>query len=74
MCGAAVAVILEGDGAQETAKVKVLAEGGAISEMPVGQVANSGAPMADVSSGVEDPPGEKNVSKIKAFLDASRRL
>jgi phosphoribosylanthranilate isomerase len=34
----------------------------------------SGAPMVDVSSGVEDRPGEKNVSKIKAFLDASRRL
>ena len=34
----------------------------------------SGAPMVDVSSGVEDRPGEKNVSKIKAFLDASKRL
>jgi phosphoribosylanthranilate isomerase len=34
----------------------------------------SGAPMVDVSSGVEDRPGEKNVSKIKAFLDASKRI
>lgn len=34
----------------------------------------SGAPMVDVSSGVEDRPGEKNVSKIKAFLDAAKRL
>jgi phosphoribosylanthranilate isomerase len=34
----------------------------------------SGAPMVDVSSGVEDRPGEKNVSKIKAFLEASRRV
>jgi phosphoribosylanthranilate isomerase len=34
----------------------------------------SGAPMVDVSSGVEDRPGEKNVSKIKAFLGAARRL
>jgi phosphoribosylanthranilate isomerase len=34
----------------------------------------SGAPMVDVSSGVEDRPGEKNVSKIKAFLDAVRRI
>ncbi len=34
----------------------------------------SGAPMIDVSSGVEDRPGEKNVSKIKAFLDASKRV
>ncbi|MGH6894066.1 MAG: phosphoribosylanthranilate isomerase [Dongiaceae bacterium] len=33
----------------------------------------SGAPMVDVSSGVEDRPGEKNVSKIKAFLDACKR-
>jgi phosphoribosylanthranilate isomerase len=34
----------------------------------------TGAPMVDVSSGVEDRPGEKNLSKIKAFLDAARRL
>ena len=34
----------------------------------------SGAPMVDVSSGVEDRPGEKNVSKIKAFLDAAGRI
>jgi phosphoribosylanthranilate isomerase len=34
----------------------------------------SGAPMVDVSSGVEDRPGEKNLSKIKAFLGATQRL
>jgi phosphoribosylanthranilate isomerase len=34
----------------------------------------SGAQMVDVSSGVEDRPGEKNVSKIKAFLDAVKRI
>jgi phosphoribosylanthranilate isomerase len=34
----------------------------------------SGAQTIDVSSGVEDRPGEKNVSKIKAFLDAARRV
>lgn len=34
----------------------------------------TGAPMVDVSSGVEDRPGEKNVNKIKAFLDAVRLL
>ena len=34
----------------------------------------TGAPMVDVSSGVEDRPGEKNLSKIKAFLDAVKRL
>lgn len=34
----------------------------------------SGAPAVDVSSGVEDGPGVKNSSKIKAFLDASRNV
>lgn len=34
----------------------------------------SGARTLDVSSGVEDRPGEKNVSKIKAFLDAAKRV
>lgn len=34
----------------------------------------TGAPMVDVSSGVEDRLGEKNVNKIKAFLDAAKRL
>lgn len=34
----------------------------------------TGAPMVDVSSGVEDRPGEKNVRKIKAFLDATKLL
>jgi phosphoribosylanthranilate isomerase len=37
-------------------------------------VRQSGAPAVDVSSGVEDRPGDKNVSKIKDFLDAARRL
>jgi phosphoribosylanthranilate isomerase len=37
-------------------------------------VRESGAPAVDVSSGVEDRPGEKNPSKIKAFLELSRTL
>jgi len=37
-------------------------------------VRQSGAPAVDVSSGVEDRPGEKNPSKIKAFLELSRSL
>ena len=37
-------------------------------------VAISGAPAVDVSSGVEDAPGRKSLSKIKAFLDACRVL
>jgi phosphoribosylanthranilate isomerase len=34
----------------------------------------SGAAAVDVSSGVEDRPGEKNVNKIKEFLELSRSL
>jgi len=37
-------------------------------------VRQSGASAVDVSSGVEDRPGEKNPSKIKAFLELSRSL
>jgi len=48
--------------------------GGLTPDNLIDAVRISGAPMVDVSSGVEDRPGEKNVSKIKAFLDASRRL
>lgn len=48
--------------------------GGLTPDNLIAAVTVSGAPMVDVSSGVEDRPGEKNVSKIKAFLDASRRI
>jgi phosphoribosylanthranilate isomerase len=51
-----------------------LLAGGLTADNLVEAVRISGAPMVDVSSGVEDRPGEKNVSKIKAFLDASRRV
>jgi phosphoribosylanthranilate isomerase len=37
-------------------------------------VRQSGAPSVDVASGVEDRPGEKNLSKIKDFLVAARSL
>ena len=37
-------------------------------------VRRTGAPAVDVSSGVEDRPGEKNTSKIKEFLELSRSL
>ena len=49
-----------------------LLAGGLTPDNLVEAVRISGAPMVDVSSGVEDRPGEKNVSKIKAFLDASQ--
>ena len=51
-----------------------LLAGGLTPDNLIEAVRISGAPMVDVSSGVEDRPGEKNVSKIKAFLDASRRV
>jgi phosphoribosylanthranilate isomerase len=51
-----------------------LLAGGLNSDNLIAAVRASGAPMVDVSSGVEDRPGEKNVSKIKAFLDASQRV
>jgi phosphoribosylanthranilate isomerase len=51
-----------------------LLAGGLTADNLVEAVRISGAPMVDVSSGVEDRPGEKNVSKIKAFLDASKRV
>jgi phosphoribosylanthranilate isomerase len=37
-------------------------------------VRRTGAPAVDVSSGVEDRPGDKNISKIKDFLDVARSL
>lgn len=51
-----------------------LLAGGLTADNLIEAVRISGAPMIDVSSGVEDRPGEKNVSKIKAFLEASRRV
>lgn len=51
-----------------------LLAGGLTPDNLIEAVRISGAPMVDVSSGVEDRPGEKNVSKIKVFLDASKRV
>jgi phosphoribosylanthranilate isomerase len=46
--------------------------GGLAPENVAEAVAVSGAPAVDVSSGVEDAPGQKSVGKIKAFLAAAR--
>ena len=48
--------------------------GGLTPENVARAVEISGAPAVDVSSGVEDAPGRKNLGKIKAFLDACRAL
>ena len=37
-------------------------------------VSRTGAPAVDVSSGVEDRPGEKSINKIKDFLEIAGRL
>jgi phosphoribosylanthranilate isomerase len=51
-----------------------LLAGGLTAENVGEAVALSGARMVDVSSGVEDRPGVKSPARIKAFLDAVRRL
>jgi len=51
-----------------------LLAGGLTPDNLIEAVRISGAPMVDVSSGVEDRPGEMNMSKIKAFLDASKQV
>ena len=48
--------------------------GGLDSGNLAGAVAASGAPMVDVSSGVERAPGVKDERLITAFLSAARRV
>jgi phosphoribosylanthranilate isomerase len=48
--------------------------GGLTPETVAAAAAASRAPAVDVSSGVEDAPGEKSIKKIKAFLEAARGI
>ena len=51
-----------------------LLAGGLTAENLASAVAASGAGIVDVSSGVEDRPGEKSPERIRAFLAAAARL
>lgn len=51
-----------------------LLAGGLTPENLAEAVNQSGATAVDVSSGVESAPGRKDPAKIRAFLDAARRL
>ena len=58
--------------ADETWSCPWLLAGGLTPENVAEAIRTSGAPGVDVSSGVEDSPGEKNVDKIAAFLQAAK--
>ncbi|MGQ5700847.1 phosphoribosylanthranilate isomerase [Sandaracinobacteroides sp. A072] len=47
--------------------------GGLSPETVADAIRLAGAPLVDVSSGVEDAPGVKNLAKIAAFVEAARR-
>ena len=53
---------------------KWMLSGGLTDESLPEAVRISGATSVDVSSGVESRPGEKDLDKIRAFLDAARVL
>lgn len=55
-------------------KLPWMLAGGLTAENLAEAVRISGARTVDVSSGVEDRPGVKNPSKIKAFLEVARSL
>jgi phosphoribosylanthranilate isomerase len=48
--------------------------GGLTADILAEAVRITGAPVVDVSSGVEDGPGVKNPDRIRAFLEAAARL
>ena len=58
----------------ETWKLPWMLAGGLTTENLAEAVAASGAACVDVSSGVEDAPGVKNIEKITAFLEAAAKI
>ncbi len=58
----------------QTWKVPWMLAGGLTAENLAEAVAASGAACVDVSSGVEDAPGVKNIEKITAFLQAAAEI
>jgi phosphoribosylanthranilate isomerase len=51
-----------------------LLAGGIVQDNLAQAVRESGASLVDVSSGVEDAPGQKSSAKIRAFLDLAKAL
>ncbi len=60
--------------ANEAWRVPWLLAGGLNAGNLAEAVKTSGAGFVDVSSGVEDAPGQKSVQKIREFLELARRL
>ena len=60
--------------ARQSFAIPWMLAGGLTPENVAAAVAASRAPAVDVSSGVEDAPGEKSIKKIKAFLEAARGI
>jgi len=58
--------------ANATQKLPWMLSGGLTPDNVTDAVRQTGATMVDVSSGVEDEPGKKNVALIRAFIDAAK--
>ena len=58
--------------ANATQKLPWMLSGGLTPDNVTDAVRQTGATMVDVSSGVEDAPGKKNVALIRAFIDAAK--
>lgn len=63
--------LIHGESRNRPWKLPWMLAGGLTADNLAEAVAVSGAAAIDVSSGVEDAPGVKNIEKIKAFLEAA---